>query len=63
MYETLKLTKNLAPTQLNVNGKIITDPEALANEFNKTFVNKVNERLYLNGTTTNPTKILLLDWY
>ena len=38
--DTLKMTKNLAPTQLKVNDKIINDPQEMANQFAKIFLDK-----------------------
>ena len=43
MYDTLKMTKNLAPTQLKVNGEIVNDPKKMANEFNNFFINKIKK--------------------
>ena len=43
VYETLKISKNLAPTKLKVDGKIVNNPTEMANQFAKIFSNKTQK--------------------
>ena len=52
VYDILGQVENKAPTKIRVGDKIITAPKALANTFNKIFLDKV--RKLRNQTDTNP---------
>ena len=42
-YEILQSKKDLSPTQLNIDGELCSNPKRMADEFNKTFINKIKK--------------------
>ena len=63
VYETLKSVKNLAPTKLKVNGKILNNPKEMANQFAKIFSNKTKKiREKTSGNPTIDPKIRLQQY-
>ena len=62
-YEILGSKKDLAPTQLNIEGRPSTNPKEMAVEFNKVFIKKVkNLRSKINGPVKVDPALRLQKW-
>ena len=62
-YEILGSKKNLNPTQLIIDGKICSNPQKMATEFNQVFSEKVKKlKSELAGPVTIDPAELLRSW-
>ena len=62
-YEILGSKKNLSPTQLVIDGKLCSNPQKMAEEFNKVFIEKVkNLKNNLSGQVSIDPADRLKNW-